>query len=530
MPDTLKFFTVISLSVFLTACGGGSSNSSDSSEESPSTETSTENDSDDGDETDADSGTDTDSDTGGYTFNPSTPLSTLIVGTREFTSGTLTLENTDNSSPQFQASNVEGNYGNLTLFANGGWEYQLNANTQDLNSGQSVEDLIAFQLTDGSTLSVTFSIQTIEATESSVVFIFMNFSDASVGNDLSVSQIADMTFNDTDSLDNTYKENSLGQLKFRRHLSDNTSLAQYCYGEDNNESSSIDCFNYNIPDSQTGGVLSVANAQSRSGGQYTDGGYTWRDNATSWIQNNYVDANNRPVDLDDWRHRVYIYPEAAANADLVGTGVASVGGQWSIIVSDSDQLIMGHEIGHNIGLSHAGNDDNNDGDTNDNNESEYGSSGSFMGNGWQSRLFGSGHRDYMGWYDAFTGYTETVGKSANTTARIDLQAIELTAGELKESQPQLLKVESTGSRNGENYYYIEYHIDHDILNPRPYHENAVTIHYLRGSSSNNVIANQVATLSTPGDNFTDSSAGVTIEFESVDASNQSATISVSYSN
>ncbi|WNZ57803.1 VCBS domain-containing protein [Microbulbifer sp. MKSA007] len=527
MPDTLKFLTAFSLSVLLTACGGGSS-SSNSNDETTETETSTDSGDNSGSD-DSDNGDDdSDEETGGYTFNPSNPLASLIVGTQEYASGTLTLEDTDSNSPTFQASSVAGSYGDFTLYESGNWEYQLNTNSQNLNDGDSVEDTISFQLTDGSTLSVVFSIQTIEATESSIVFIFMNFSDAAVEDDLSITQIANMAFNDTDSLDNAYHENSLGQLKFSRHLSNDTSLDQYCYGEDNDESTSIDCFTYNIADSQNGGVLSIEDAESRSGSEYNDSGYTWRDRATSWIESNYLDSNNQPVELNDWRHRVYIFPEAAASAGLVGTGVASVGGRWSMIIADSDQLIMGHEIGHNIGLSHAGNDDNNDGDTNDSGESEYGSDGSLMGNAWQSRLFGSGHRDYMGWYDSFPGYTETIEAVAGSTTNIEFQAIELTAGELSSDLPQLLKAESIGSRNGENYYYIEYHVEHDTLNPRPHHENAVTVHYLSGTSNNNVTANQVATLSTTGDSFTDSSAGITIEFLSTENSTNSATVSVTY--
>ncbi|WP_444901930.1 VCBS domain-containing protein [Microbulbifer sp. SSSA007] len=520
MHGSLKIFTAITLSALLAACGGGSSGGE--STDTPQADS--------GSNTGSDTGTNGgNSDTGEYTFNPANPLATLVVGTSEYAEGTLELEGTDSKSPGFQASTIEGQYGSFKLYDSGNWEYQLNSNTSSLNNGQSVEDTISIQLTNGDQHSITFAIQTIEATENSIVFILMNFSDAAVTDDVSISQLANMTFNDTDSLDNTYKENSFGQLKFKRHLISDQSLAQYCYGEDNNESSSIDCFVYSIPDSQSGGVLSVGNAQARSGssqdGQYSDGGYTWRDNATTWIQNNFVDSNSRPVNLNDWRHRVFIFPRAANNAGLVGTGVASVRGGWSIITADTDQLVMGHELGHNIGLSHAGNDDNNDGDTNDQGESEYGANGAFMGNSWKSRLFGSAHREFMGWYESFPGYTTTIRQSAGNNADYVVQAVELTAGELNSSLPQLLKVESNGSTNGENHYYVEYHIPHNVLNPYPHHANAVTIHYL-----NDGTANQVATLTTTGDQFSDSSAGVTIELKSKDSSNNSATIAVNYSN
>ncbi|WP_444898662.1 VCBS domain-containing protein [Microbulbifer sp. VAAC004] len=528
MPGPLKTFSALTLTVILAACSGGSGGSNNSDNNQPNNETNGGSNT----GTDADNNNDNDggnTDTGDYRFNPSTPLSTLVVGTSEYAQGTLQLEDTDSTSPTFQSGTYAGKYGDFKLYDSGNWEYQLNNNANDLNSGASVEDTIVFSLSNGDQLNITFAIQTIEATQNSIVFILVNFSDAAVTDDVSISQLADMTFNATDSLDNTYKENSLGQLKFQRHLSNNNSLAQYCYGDDNKEESSIDCFIYSIPDNQNGGILSIQNAQNRAtnsqDGQYSDGGYTWRDNASRWVESNFVDANNRPVDLNAWRHRVFIFPTAAYNAGLVGTGVAAVNGRWSIVTADSDQLIMGHELGHNIGLGHAGNDNNNDGDTSDRGESEYGAAAAFMGNSWQSRLFGSAHRDFMGWYNSFPGYSKSVSKSMGNASEVQIQAIELTAGELNKTMPQIIKVESNGSSNRENHYFVEYHISHPILNPRSQQDKAVTVHYLKDDT-----ANQVATLEEPGSSFTDSAAGVTIEFKSRSDEMNTATISVSYTN
>ncbi|WP_444937126.1 VCBS domain-containing protein [Microbulbifer sp. JMSA004] len=461
-----------------------------------------------------------------YTFKPASPLATLIVEGKEFASGTFLLEDVDGNTPEFVKETINGSYGDLELSSSGDWEYSLNDSADNLNNGETTEDTVSFQLSDGSTQSVTFSIVTIEPDESSIVFIFMNFSDAAPTDTTDISDIADMVFNDEDSLDNTYLKNSLGQLKFLRHLISDNSLGHYCYGEDSNEDSSIDCISYNIPDSQNGGTLSVDDASARSsqGGEYTDGGYTWRDNATEWAEANFVDDNNNPIDLSDWRHRVYIFPPEAKSAGLVGAGVASVGGRWSIVTAYTDQMIMGHELGHNIGLSHAGNDDNNDGDTFDSGESEYGTDGSFMGNAWRSRLFGSGHREYMGWYDLFPEYTQTVTQTAGRTEEVEIEAIELTAGELSGNLPQQLKVESAGSQNGKDYYYVNYHVGHDILNPSSHTENSVSVHYL-----DNRLFNHVAELKEPGDSFTDSNIGLTIEFQSMASDKQSATILVSYS-
>ncbi|WP_226642246.1 VCBS domain-containing protein [Microbulbifer variabilis] len=456
-----------------------------------------------------------------YSFNPSIPLSSLVLNDKEHASGKLEIDDVDGNTPLFSADSIEGKYGQFTLQSDGTWEYSLNSNSEALKTGETSEDTIKFLLTDGSQQSVIFSIATTASSKNSIVFIFMNFSDAIATREAGVSEIADMVFNEVDSLDNAYLENSQGQLKFLRHRIDNDTLQHYCYGEEDVEKSSIDCITYTIPDPQNGGTLSVADAQARQGqgGEYNDGGFSWRDHAHQWAKNNLVDDNGQPLDLSDWRHQVYIYPSEAEDAGLVGTGVASVGGQWSVVAARTDQLVMGHELGHNIGLGHAGWDEDNDGTA----ENEYGTAGSLMGNRSKSRLFGSAHREVMGWYKSNPEYTTTVSQIAGSAQDIEIQAIELTAGELSGTLPQQLKVQSNGSKNGKDYYYVNYHVSHNILNPRSHYANSVTIHYLHDIDSNHV-----AVLEKPGDSFKDDNVGLIITYKSNSEPGQSAVISVEY--
>ncbi|MDP5208520.1 VCBS domain-containing protein [Microbulbifer sp. 2205BS26-8] len=463
-----------------------------------------------------------------YTFQPESPLAMMVVDSKEFATGRLSLNDVDGNTPVFVSGTVAGSYGDFKLSESGDWEYTLNSKADSIRKGDLTEDSITFTLSDDTEQTVVFSIATLEPTESSIVFILMNFSDALATDRADISDIADMVFNDVDSLDNTYRENSLGQLKFLRHrVSDNT-LQHYCYGEANREESSVDCIRFDIPDSQNSGILSIADAAARAKagqqGEYTDSGHTWRNMAYQWAENNLVDENGAPLALNKWRHQVYIYPRAAYREGLIGYGVAAVGGRWSMVASDSDQLLMGHELGHNIGLGHAGWDSNNDGDTNDNGEDEYGTGGAFMGNRSESRLFGSAHREYMDWYRLFPEYTVTVEQASNSSQDLEIQAIELTAGDRSGTLPQQLKVESTGSSNGQSHYYVNYHVAHNELNPRPHYAHSVTVHYLNGRTSNHV-----AVLAQPGDDFTDEAIGLKIEYKSRIAENQSAVIAVSYS-
>ncbi|WP_299587718.1 VCBS domain-containing protein [uncultured Microbulbifer sp.] len=458
-----------------------------------------------------------------YSFTPSVPLSTLVLNNKERASGQLKIEDVDGNTPLFRADTINGQYGKFTIQNDGTWAYSLDSNAGVLKAGETSKDTIKFLLTDGSEQSVTFSIATTDPTESSIVFIFMNFSDAIATREAGVSDIADMVFNDVDSLDNAYLENSQGQLKFLRHRIDSKDLPHYCYGQQGVEESSIDCITYSIPDPQNGGILSVASAQARQGqgGEYTDGGFSWRDDAHQWARDTMVDDNGQPLNLSDWRHQVYIYPSEAEDAGLIGTGIASVGGKWSVVAARTDQLVMGHELGHNIGLGHAGWDEDNDGRA----ESEYGTAGSLMGNRSKSRLFGSAHREVMGWYKLSPDYSTTVNQVTGSIQDIEIQAIELTAGELSGTLPQQLKVQSNGSKNGRSHYYVNYHVGHNILNPNSHYANSVTIHYL-----NDIDSNHVAVLESPGDFFEDNSAGITITYKSNSDADQSAVITVQYDN
>jgi VCBS repeat-containing protein len=95
-----------------------------------------------------------------YTFEPDSPLATLIVGSRESANGILSLHDVDGNTPSFSEKNIESTYGNFNINSSGDWEYILNDKADSIKSGGSVKDTINFQLTDGAQQSVTFSIVT----------------------------------------------------------------------------------------------------------------------------------------------------------------------------------------------------------------------------------------------------------------------------------------------------------------------------------------------------------------------------------
>ncbi|WP_444908397.1 VCBS domain-containing protein [Microbulbifer sp. SSSA008] len=98
---------------------------------------------------------------------------------------------------------IHSSYGDLELSRSEDWEYSLNDSVDNFNNGETTEDTISFQLSDGTTQSNIFYVVTLEPDESSIVFIFINFSDAAPTYTIDISDIADMTL-DEGSLDNSY--------------------------------------------------------------------------------------------------------------------------------------------------------------------------------------------------------------------------------------------------------------------------------------------------------------------------------------
>ncbi|WP_444927887.1 VCBS domain-containing protein [Microbulbifer sp. TRSA002] len=456
-----------------------------------------------------------------YEFNVETPIGTLVVGDSEYLTGTLTISDIDGNAPTFNDEAIEGEYGEFNINENGDWEYRLNEKADEIPSGTSVTETVELSLSDNSSQLLTFSINTIKVKESSIVFIYMEFDGDSSLDILGISDLANRVFNNSDSMDNVYYSNSFGQHNFVRHRAEDSSLENYCYGSPGQYTSSIDCVIFNVPDEINGDMLSYQEIYDRVhlGGRYTDKGLSFRDEATAWAKENLVDENNEPLDLGKWDHRVYLYPKAIFGA----SAIAATWGGWSLIGLDYGPVrgidFIQHEVGHNFGLAHANFDSNNDGDASD---GRYGGLG-IMGYGY-SKIFGSGQREFLGWYESFPGYTSVVTPSAGVFQEAELQSIYLGPGELSKDIPQQIKIRSEGSSHGKDYYYINYHTRHSIMNPSQ-SSPSVVVSYADDGAYNDVVR-----LKSLGESFTDPMNGLVIKFESVDAVSGYAKISVKYSN
>ena len=72
--------------------------------------------------------------------------------------GTLSATDVDDPALAFVPATISGNYGSLTLLANGQWTYTLDTRAEPLAQNQVVSEPITVQLTDGSTTSVMITV------------------------------------------------------------------------------------------------------------------------------------------------------------------------------------------------------------------------------------------------------------------------------------------------------------------------------------------------------------------------------------
>ncbi|GLS24859.1 hypothetical protein GCM10007877_05730 [Marinibactrum halimedae] len=435
---------------------------------------------------------------------------TVVIGRTQTASGSISITDVDGPDLQFIAQEQEGSFGNLDIKEDGSWTYTLNTDASVSTSAQedftvSVEDLSGVVV---ETTSVTITITSVEVTRRDIVFVLVNFSNDDVTDEISLQELESIAFDDQDSINEVMKANSLNQFEFIRDRDGDGNMDVYVAEIDFDTS---------------------ASCQNSYYGQPARGSTAWAGAADEYISSQYS------VDTNDWDHRVYLFPNQTQRS-CGWSGLATVGcvnSSWNsscwAYANSHSVTVIGHELGHNIGLSHSSTDTDNNGAI----DSEYGDEGSMMGNARGARTIPVAQRDYLNWYDAYPDYSSQV----NSDTQVTLQATQHTAVELSETgMPQFMVVNAPNSRNQQAAsYYVSYHEAHPITNPsqpaswrRPaggYWEGALKIHYLLENDRQSVF---VEGLQEPGDSFTDVSAGVSITFISRDREAETAVVEVTY--
>jgi hypothetical protein len=203
------------------------------------------------------------------------------------------------------------------------------------------------------------------------VVMLVDLANASASAQYTVAQIAGAMWTGARSLDGLYQAGSYGQISFP---------------PDTNADGAPDAF----------GPFAI----SHSAGSC---------DYDAWANAADSRATAAGVDLSLYRHRVYVLPRY----DLLScgwAGVAQVGcGAWcrAWIAEGESPMVYVHELGHNVGMAHAGTDPENDGVVN----AEYGDSSDPMGASRAWHVWNAPHVDQMGWFGSYPGTLATVTSS-----------------------------------------------------------------------------------------------------------------------
>ena len=212
-------------------------------------------------------------------------------------------------------------------------------------------------------------------------------------------------------------------------------------------------------------------------------------------------AQNAGIDLSGYTEKVYVLPAY----DPCGSqrGYATIGGSpgmaWISVCQDPE--VYAHEMGHNLGMHHAGVAAN-----------EYGDLSDIMGSTTVGmRGLNAAHRDQFNWLPPGNLVNVAAG-GAYTLAPLEIMPAQT-------SLPQALKILKADTNE---FYYFSYRqpVGYDTLLPSfnsGIYTGGVNVHRFAGPSANNIHTYFLQALSD-GESFTDTVNNITITQISHDSS------------
>ncbi len=272
------------------------------------------------------------------------------------------------------------------------------------------------------------------------VILLVDLQDVKISTRYTTQQIADLMYTGASSVRDLYLQSSLGQLNFV---------------PDTDNNGQPDVFgpflvNYSYSPANTCDYITWTNAAEAA-------------------------AQAAGIDLSPYQHRIFVLPHYSDIPACTFSGRTYVGcNTWCRmwITEGGSPMVYAHELGHNLGLAHAGTDPENDGIINN----EYGDYSDPMGSSRDWHMFGGPHVDRLGWYEAYPGSIVTVTQSGDYT----IEALSAIPPVIPIT-PRVLKVQRP---NNQGFYYMSYRqpVGYDVSIPSPYTQG-VNIHRYWGPTA-----------------------------------------------
>lgn len=209
-----------------------------------------------------------------------------------------------------------------------------------------------------------------------------------------------------------------------------------------------------------------------------------------WASEGVKAASAAGIDTSSakFQHIIYVLPQSAQ------CGWWGLGGGRQSWVRYGGMMVYAHELGHNLGMHHAGTDTNNDGAI----ESEYGDYSCVMGNSSNVAGINGAHLMQLGTYNSFPDKIVNGTRGQYTVSPLDWHPLTATGA-------QIVRIPKA---NTSEYYYLTYRQPYNYgTRLSSTYLRGLNIHVFRGSGF--VQTRFIAAIAV-GETFSDPANGVEI--------------------
>lgn len=303
------------------------------------------------------------------------------------------------------------------------------------------------------------------AVERRAAVFLVDLNDAKVSTQLTTEQVANTLYYNTVSVNNLFKISTSDQLFFN---------------PDSDGDMQADVF----------GPVQI-NLNAADSCDY----YSW-----AYAVENQISGQ---IDLSLYQHRVFVLPRHNSLPHCNWGGVANLGcGSFcrAWIAEGESGMVYAHELGHNLGMHHAGTDTNNDSVL----DSEYGDHSGIMGSNRAWNQSNAPHTHQLGGFDQYPhGLLEPTAPGTYDLDPLDVPQHWGGIG------AQVIKLPKSDTND---FYYFSFRKSVGDFPVTSTYADRVSVHRYRGSGS---AKTSLVALLSAGHSFTDAANGINVRVASI---------------